>query len=1593
MVHVMKHVIVALFFILLLISVFAYVAPTTANQPIIVESSSDFYGSDKGIVTIDLNLTGKDISAKDFFVRIKGLEDTNVLIKELSYNKQKIETIAYPVSQQSKTKLSLSRLEKKSMQIVLQFNPKQIGVGKEFIVRLETKDGTLIADLDPFLSGYTYRQQWCLNTNGISLSGNITNDHVIYFTKTSADSQFWGAVQSDGNDVRFTDESNNLFDYHFETFDSGGDVMHAWVEITTTFDSTTDTCGYMYYGNAGATNGQNEAGTYPTGYTAVWHSNNTTGNVMDSTANNHDSEAVDLATQGSATGKINGANDYEKDNTNFVRIPDSADWDFTTSDSWTLYAWIKTEGNQATIGDIIRSYGSDALFEIAINVITAGKPILYYRGQPSDSTSSCEGTTSVNDNAFHQIVGVSNKSDDKVRMFVDGTEECEATDNSTKTVNTGDQVYLGIAQDESSEAFDGIIDEARIFRIALTNDEVALLFNSENGSLVTFSAYTTGNNAPDIVVTSPTYDLNWNGTKTITFTAQDLDAGDKLDVNLFYSSVQGSTTNLIYHDANLSDGAGITCSDYNFLDSTNCSYSWDTTTTASDGYYYIDANISDGSDKDSNSSPRFTVDNTKPTTAFSGCTAGWKNTDQTITLTCTDTNSGCQATTYRVDGGAWASYSGTFNLTTDLNHQIDYNSTDRATNIEIMKTSYCAIDKTAPTVAGTTFSGFIIFGNFINGIGDIIGGAVNGAISGVNTALCEYTINGGGTWLSAVWNTDHCEKIGITISNGVIYDANTSATDNAGNTGYGTGTGQYTGDTNAPTTTDNTTNTWSITDETVTLTCNDFVGAGCKKTYYCVDSAGTCTPTTDGNIVSVTCPAGNVCLQYVRYFSQDNVDNNETVKQSAQTRIDKQNPTTTSIAITDVNGRTEDQTPTLTISATDGTGAGLKEMAFSCNGSTWGSWLAYAVSYSSFDIRTGAGCTTAYGNKTVYLKVRDNLDQESSSTNDTTILDAPVTFGDLNFFEYGVYTNNVDLTINSDLNIVWQFNATSNDLNTQSAKVYYQSYYNDVNCSGWVRNTQICGFQNESGFYQQNLAGTTFTIRSQSDDDHAYKPYTYNLPPDTMKTKSTTTFRLNDPKNWAQTVLTNNLSDKNIFMNFSFNAISTNAGIKNLEVYDCNSPQTTFPNTNCGQKTFSITTPKDPDGYFSMKNISDDQNKLNGVKLNADGNHFYYLNCPTCNVANYWDLVLIDQNSNIDRIRNQSSTTGVLNLTPNVRTFDMHTHFLDLSRNNSFTFYFTVDNNQGKTYTSNSVTEIINQTNLAPRFVDIISPLNQTYTGLVDINVTVFDPEGNALVCDFNLLETNGLVNKGVIAESISPVANLCQTDFNSLAYADTNYIVFMRVRETTTADLFSATEYGRNFKVQNTVNDPPTVTLSENNAGKIFIKDTNTVPVIFTLNDPDSSPLFISLYYSTTNVIASGSAILLTESTDGVNLVCDDTNFVSDTNCAYTWNVSSVADGNYYLSIIASDGELDANDATNATFAITTRVIPATSEYVERYIAPDSKQRDTNIFYAPTSLFALSETEKQTSILEAIQTNIFLFSIILIALLALAGWFLWKKK
>ncbi len=96
------------------------------------------------------------------------------------------------------------------------------------------------------------------------------------------------------------------------------------------------------------------------------------------------------------------------------------------------------------------------------------------------------------------------------------------------------------------------------------------------------------------------------------------------------------------------------------------------------------------------------IDSAAPTTSATvdgvAGASGWMRSIATIGLVAADPTSGVRLTSFRLDGGNWQAYSGSFEIQNG-EHAIDYYSVDVAGNAEAVKSLAVKIDRDAPTIA------------------------------------------------------------------------------------------------------------------------------------------------------------------------------------------------------------------------------------------------------------------------------------------------------------------------------------------------------------------------------------------------------------------------------------------------------------------------------------------------------------------------------------------------------------------------------------------------------------------------------------------------------------------------------------------------------------------------------------------------------------------------------------------------------------------------------------------------------------------------------------------------------------------------------
>jgi hypothetical protein len=168
--------------------------------------------------------------------------------------------------------------------------------------------------------------------------------------------------------------------------------------------------------------------------------------------------------------------------------------------------------------------------------------------------------------------------------------------------------------------------------------------------------------------------------------------------------------------------------------------------------YYSTDNI--GSAENTNTMT-VSVDTTLPVSAISfspspvnGATSG----PATVTISATDNLSGVASTMYQIDGGAWQTYNGPFQITAPGPHTIMYYSTDAAGNVESPKSASIAAysAQTAPTnvtgnVPGTL--GVSVVGSSAPSLGTFVPGSAQTYTTTLNTTV---TSSGGNATLTAI---------------------------------------------------------------------------------------------------------------------------------------------------------------------------------------------------------------------------------------------------------------------------------------------------------------------------------------------------------------------------------------------------------------------------------------------------------------------------------------------------------------------------------------------------------------------------------------------------------------------------------------------------------------------------------------------------------------------------------------------------------------------------------------------------------------------------------------------------------------------------
>lgn len=313
-----------------------------------------------------------------------------------------------------------------------------------------------------WLSNFQYRKKITFNNSAIS--ENLINFSVpIIFNSSNTD--FWGHVQTNGNDTRFIDADNTTeLYYEFEKFNHTSDDMVAWVKVPQIDASSTTDYIWVYYGNSTVnfdSYSSRSSNAWDSNYVAVYHFKEGSGSkITDSTLRYN----ATLYGSGShwTSGQIAGA--YNFDGTSdYAVIAASTAFDVST---FTIEAWAKPISTLAWTDIMGQNDTPNGPTKFQFSTGNSATNLASDFGGGPYPWHTLEAVRAFSDNVWNCYADRIDMANQNQSLWKNGTIVASALQSDYPcTYANGSAIGIG-ADAFGAQKFKGIIDELRFSNIA-----------------------------------------------------------------------------------------------------------------------------------------------------------------------------------------------------------------------------------------------------------------------------------------------------------------------------------------------------------------------------------------------------------------------------------------------------------------------------------------------------------------------------------------------------------------------------------------------------------------------------------------------------------------------------------------------------------------------------------------------------------------------------------------------------------------------------------------------------------------------------------------------------------------------------------------------------------------------------------------------------------------------------------------------------------------------------------------------------------------------------------------------------------------------
>jgi len=230
---------------------------------------------------------------------------------------------------------------------------------------------------------------------------------------------------------------------------------------------------------------------------------------MDDASGGTATDSSTYGNDGTLFGSVNWTDDAERgwcldfagSTTDYVAIPNESFFDLTGP--MTAMAWIKSDYFDWRNLSTIIAKGTDNSGGWALQKAGRDNGISFFVGGVGLPWDGVKGADGVFDNQWHHVAGVYDGS--KAYVYLDGVDTNSLDCSGSITTNDWD-VYIGLNADGMTRAWDGLIDDVRVYNYALTQSEVNDIYTGGPTPPGQASNPSPANSATDVSIDA---DLSW----------------------------------------------------------------------------------------------------------------------------------------------------------------------------------------------------------------------------------------------------------------------------------------------------------------------------------------------------------------------------------------------------------------------------------------------------------------------------------------------------------------------------------------------------------------------------------------------------------------------------------------------------------------------------------------------------------------------------------------------------------------------------------------------------------------------------------------------------------------------------------------------------------------------------------------------------------------------------------------------------------------------------------------------------------------------------------------------------------------------------